>query len=475
MDPTSYGIVMFAMGFVALFTFISNMGLGSAHIKRVHENNDTNICNGTFISLKLLGTVAFIILTIGSLFIWKYVLQRGFETPTHETAIYLMIGYYVLTTIGANFTIILKAQREIACSQSALITATLTRTIAIIYVAIMNYGPVALALTYIIGEIGFIAVSIILFKKRKHHIAKPTKPYIKDYLTFAWPLAIVPVAALLLKNTDKVFIQLFYSAADVGYYAAGYRITTFLIMLISSIGMLFFPTFSKLYAENKKEQVYRTARTAERYISMLIFPAVFGLALLAEPTAHIFLNQWNDTIPILQTLPFYALFLALTQPYDSQFAAMNKPKVARNRVLLMAGSNIILNLILIPKDIQALGFNGMGLGATGAVIATIIAYAIGFAYTRIKIYKLTGQIGYPRIAIHFICAALMSGIVLNITYYIPIERWYHLVFVGLMGAGTYFLLLYLFKEFTKKDWDFFIETLNIKKMAKYIKDELTGR
>lgn len=451
------------------------MGLGSAHIKRVHEDNDNNTCNGTFISLKLLGTIAFIILTIGSLFVWTYVLQRGFETPTHETAIYLMIGYYTLLSIGANFTTIFKAQREIACSQSALITASIIRTIAIIYVATMNYGPIALALTYIIGEIGFIASSTILFKKRKHKIAKPTTPYIKDYLTFAWPLAIVPVAALLLKNTDKVFIQLFYSAADVGYYAAGYRITTFLIMLISSIGMLFFPTFSKLYAENKREQIYNTARTAERYISMLIFPAVFGLALLAEPTAHIFLNQWNDTIPILQTLPFYALFLALTQPYDSQFAAMNKPKVARNRVLIMAGSNIILNLILIPKDIQAIGLQGAGLGALGAVIATIIAYAIGLIYTRIKIYRLTGQTGYMRTVIHCICAALMAGIVLNITYYIPIDRWYHLAGVAAIGTGTYFLLLTLFKEFTKKDWEFFMDTLNIKKMAKYIKDELNGK
>ena len=475
MDPATYGTVMFAMGFVALFAVFNNLGIPAAHIKRIHEERNNSTCNGTFFSLKLIGTLLFIIVVIASILFWKYILNRGFESSTHEIAIYIMIIYQVLLALGANFTTIFKAQREIACSQSALIAATLIRTLLIIYVATQNYSAIVLALTYVIGEIGFITVSVLFFEIRKHTIAKPTKTYIKDYLTFAWPLAIVPFAAMLLKNTDKVFIQLFYTAADVGYYSAGYRVTTFLIMLITSIGMLFFPTFSKLYEQNKKKQIHDTARNAERYISMLIFPAVFGLAILAEPTTKIFLNQWNDTIPILQMLPFYALFMALDSPYGSQFAAMNKPRVARNRVLLMAGANIILNLFLIPKDIQSIGLQGAGLGALGAVIATIAAYAIGLLYTRILIYKTTGQTGYPRIVIHFICAALMAGIVLNVMYYISIDRWYHLALTAAIGAGSYFLLLTLFKEFTKKDWHFFMDTLNIKKMGKYIKDELTGK
>ena len=475
MDPGSYGIVMFAMSFVSIFFFICIFGLHSAHIKRVHEDRLADRCNGTFISLKLISTMIFVGVVFLALFVWQFILKNGFETPTHLFAIYLMIGYFISRSIGDIFTTIFKAKREIACSQSSLIIATTIRTIAIFYVAKMNYGALPLAMTYIFGEIGYISLSILLFKIRKHKISKPTKEYIVDYAVFAWPLAIAPFAGTILQNSDKIFIQLFYTASDVGYYAAGYRITTFLIMLIGSIGMLFFPVFSKLYEQKKHGEIKQTARTAERYISMLIFPSVFGLAILAEPTAHIFLNQWNETIPILQTLPFYALFLALTQPYVSQFAAMNKPRLARNRVFLMAGANIILNLFLIPKDIQSIGLQGAGLGAVGAVIATIVAYAIGLLYTRVMIFKTTGQTGYGRVIIHFICAALMGGIILNVAYYLIIDRWYHLALTATIGAGSYFLLLALFKEFTKKDWHFFMDTLNIKKMGKYIKDELTGK
>ena len=41
---------------------------------------------------------------------------------------------------------------------------------------------------------------------------------------------------------------------------------------------------------------------------------------------------------------------------------------------------------------------------------------------------------------------------------------------------TYFIedFLYLFKEFTKKDFDFFMDTLSVKKMIAYIGKELRG-
>jgi len=40
--------------------------------------------------------------------------------------------------------------------------------------------------------------------------------------------------------------------------------------------------------------------------------------------------------------------------------------------------------------------------------------------------------------------------------------------------GIYTAILYLVGEFTKKEWDYIMESINPKEMAKYVKDELTG-
>jgi hypothetical protein len=55
---------------------------------------------------------------------------------------------------------------------------------------------------------------------------------------------------------------------------------------------------------------------------------------------------------------------------------------------------------------------------------------------------------------------------------ILIARWYHLALLGFIGLGIYFGILILLREFTRKDFDFILDTLSIRKMWKYITDEI---
>ncbi|RLF62690.1 MAG: hypothetical protein DRN33_05310 [Thermoplasmata archaeon] len=75
------GLISFTYGFVALLSVIPKMGLPQAHIKRISEGKDIGKCNGTFFSLRLALTAAMVVLTFLSLFVWKYVMHRGFESP----------------------------------------------------------------------------------------------------------------------------------------------------------------------------------------------------------------------------------------------------------------------------------------------------------------------------------------------------------------------------------------------------------
>ena len=64
MAPDSYGIIMFAMGFVGLFTIFSNLGFYHAHIKKISEGKDLGTCNGTYFIIKFFLTGFLIIITI---------------------------------------------------------------------------------------------------------------------------------------------------------------------------------------------------------------------------------------------------------------------------------------------------------------------------------------------------------------------------------------------------------------------------
>jgi O-antigen/teichoic acid export membrane protein len=475
MSPADYGIVSFAMGFVALFSIFSTLGFPSAHIKRISEGKNLGRCIGTFLSIRAVFIITSIAILFGSLFFWTNVMGRGFESPDHLAAIYIITGYWLASQIITSFSTTFQAQKKMAKNQIPFLINGIVRTAAIIYVALSGYGALALAWTYVAGEIAQLV--LVLFFSRKYPIKKPTKEYIKSYSIFAFPLAISSVSSTVMKNIDKVLIQLFWTSADVGYYFAAFQLSHVITMFTSAIASLIFPTYSSLHAKNNIAQIKKLTFDSERHLSLIVFPMVFGLIILAEPTAFILLSGWMPAVPLLQILPFTVLFKTLSTPYSTQFNGMNKPQITRNMVIIEVICNISLNFLLIPKDIQMLGgIKLFGLGATGAAIATAASFAVGLIYTRIMAYKLTKSKGNKRILIHAFAALGMTGVLYLVLYHfsiiVLITRWYHLLAFAALGLVIYLGILALFKEFTKEDFYFYLDTLSIRKMGQYIKEEL---
>ena len=471
MGPDVYGIIGFAMGFVGLFSVLNNLGFNAAHIKQVSGGKDLGLCIGTYMTAKIGFTGLMAASVIGVVFFWKNIMGRGFESLDHELAVYIILGYFVVRSIAGIFQNTFRARKEIAKSELPIITRAIARTCAIFFVAISGLGPFSLAFAYVFGDIFSLIVSMVLFKG--YPIKKPSGECFKNYARFAVPLIAVVASTVIMTNLDKVLIQLFWAAENVGYYFASFRITNFIIMAASSIGILLFPMISSYHAKKDNASIKKIIFRSERYISMFVFPMVIGLVVLAEPAVRILLGgKFLPAIPIFGILPFFALFEALTIPYTYQLIGMNKPKLARNRVVAMVCINVMLNIILIPKDIQALGVNLFGLGAVGAAIATVVSYGVGMVYSRVAVRKLIRGNWNPRILLHLLAASSMGIILYWLNNLFLIDRWYHLLGFAVFGLGIYFAVLFLLKEFTRNDLNFFLDTFNIKKMWKYVAGEI---
>jgi len=471
MDPWEYGVVGFAFGFVSLFSIFGTLGFDQAHIKKISEGKDLGRCIGTYIFTKIVLVGILASFTILSIFLWRFVLRRGFESPIVEQSVYIMLGYFVLFTITQGIIFTFNARKEIAKAQLPFLFFNIMRVIATIFVALNNLGPIALTYTYLFGEVFQFTFSLILI--RKYPFKKPSFEYFKDYLKFAFPVAIASASVILMTNIDKVFIQLFWSSKEVGEYFACYNLSHYLIFFSNAVGLLLFPTISEYHEKRDLIKIKGLIIKSERYLSMIVFPIILLIIILAEPIIHVLLSdKYLPALPVLQVLPFFALIEVFSRPYLAQLKGMNLPKIARNRVLIMVMINIFLNLILIPTDIKSIGINLFGFGATGAAIATIVSYLVGLIYIRIVTWKLTGISGNLRFLYHASSAIFMSIIIYYLNNIILINRWYHLLVFALLGLSIYFSFLFLFKEINKKDIDFFIETLNIKKMIKYIKREI---
>jgi O-antigen/teichoic acid export membrane protein len=471
MGVEDFGIIGFGMAFVGLFAFLSELGFNRAHIKRISEGQDLEKCIGTFIVIKLVLTTIMVVFVLSTIFFWKFVLGRGFESAEHEKVIYIFIVYNVILNLSGVPLATFSARRESAKQTIPSLFEPFTRVPLSIIVAVGSFGVIALAGSYLLGVIALAIVSIVLF--RGYPIGKFDSNMFKSYFKFALPIAVASSIGVISANVDKVWLQLFWGSTQVGYYFGVQRITAFLISISTAVTVLLFPTLSKHHGRNEWNDIRKLTIAAERYVSLILMPFIVILIVFSENVLNLLnIELAQNAQVVLQIMAIYSLIISFWVIFSSQIVAIDKPGLAVKIGVSMAIINIALNTIFIPKDIRSLGITLLGMGAEGAALATMISAAIGLIAIKIITRKLTGTKWNPRILFHLISAILMGGILYFINNSFYIVRWYEVGGLSLIGLGIYYIILILFREFTRDDMKMFLDIVNPKEMKKYVVSEL---
>lgn len=504
--PTALGIVGFAMAFLGLFNFISDLGFGTAHIKRISEGKDAGKCIGTYVTIKLVLTAVMVSVVIVCVFIWEVLLHAEFYDATTKNVIYIMLLYYVIMSLANIPLMTFSGTKEIAKTQLPLVSETLFRTVVMILVASAGVAGISvinpnlgydriqpfawpsflrgsqdfiaahalgsLASTYVLGAIAVLVVGLIFF--RSYPIGRPSKEYLKSYFVFALPTMLVSVIAVISTNIDRVMIGYFSTATEVGYYFGAQKIAFFILVIAPSVGALLFPTISSYHAENMFEDIKKVVDLALRYISMTACPIVVFIIVFRKPIIDVALSSaFHPAAPVLVILLIYVFVVSLSSPYSYVVIGMNRPGLAAKTSLIVCVTNIILNASFIPQN-GALSIFGIS-GPTGAAAATVISGFIGLVIFVFLAKQLVGIKISKKPLLHIFAGGIMGCLLYYVSIFAPFVRWYHLIVFGIVGLCVYMGILYLFKEFTKDDLNFFSDTLSPKKMAKYVKSELKGK
>ena len=89
------GLVTFALGFAGMFSFITNLGFGAAHVKRISEGEDIGESIGTFLAVQGVLIIIFVATVVGAIFFWKDILGRGFESEEQIYIVYIKMKYRI--------------------------------------------------------------------------------------------------------------------------------------------------------------------------------------------------------------------------------------------------------------------------------------------------------------------------------------------------------------------------------------------
>jgi len=496
--PEALGVIGFAISFVGVFNIVADLGFGQAHVKRISEGKDLGTCIGTFFTIKMILTGAMVTIILLAMFLLENVLHQGFHDATKQSVVFVFLIYYVFLSIQQIASYTFNGKGEIAKMQITSIFENIVKVPLMILVALAGVGLVglapviewpaflhpaqqfvaghpigSLAMAYVFGIATTVLVGFWLM--RKYPWKKPSRELGKSYLSFALPMFLYSIIATITANIDKLMIGYFWTATEVGYYFSLQQILQIILVISVGFNTVLFPAYSEFFAKKDFKKINNTTRTAERYISMVIVPPVVIIILFVKPVISIMLNSaFLPAASTLIVLTIYAALTSLMAPYYSLIAGLNRPGVYAKIGLGICLINIALNFLLIPRQglLSSIGITG----PIGAAFAMVISTAIGFVWIRFSAKKLSGihllQTHTPR---HIIAGAVMGGVLYLIAYgtgLFPLIHWYHIVLFAGIGLMMYLGVLYVLREFSKKDFHFYLDLLKPIEMFRYMSSEL---
>ncbi len=375
LGPENYGTISYAVAFAGLFAFISSLGVdGILSRELIAHPEQKDELMGTAFRLKLLGGVLAFVVTVIASFIFESVLL-----------IRVIIILYSLVFITQAINVIPIFFHAKVLSKNniyATIIATIVSSILKIILIITGSGIIWLALIYLLESVwqGIGYYFIYKYYGFKIKSWKFNKDLATKIISKSWFLMLSSASVYIYMKVDQVMIGYFMGEKSVGLYAVAIKFVEMWYFIPTIICSSLFPAI--VNAKNSSYLVYKN-RLKALYLLMISIAIIIALpsTILANWAVRTFFGiEYLASVVVLQIYIWSGVGLFLGYAINQYLLSENHTRTIFYYNLLIMVTNVVLNLILIPK-----------LGLTGAAWATLISYLIGpiliFATMKFKSLK----------------------------------------------------------------------------------------
>lgn len=267
---------------------------------------------------------------------------------------------------------------------------------------------------------------LVVLKRRGFSLPVRWSPNaVKPVFRRAWPIVGHSLLGLLIYNSDLIFLRIFKSSEEVGFYAAGYTLISFLINLGVSYGTSLLPTLTRMgRGTNEEQSLYQTAH-AQVFAASL--PVALGGALVSTAlVTQVFGADFAPSGIALAILIWSVPVSLFRNVAVAGLVVRERQDQMLKTTIWSAALNIILNLLLIPDYGIA--------GAAYATLATeILRTTLALVYARAEGFRFTPPQRHWR-------SVLAGAVMVGVLYLVrPYGLWEGiLVWPGIaLGAVTY--------------------------------------
>lgn len=269
--------------------------------------------------------------------------------------------------------------------------------------AVLGFGAIGLLVALVVGLLSATLLMLPLWLQMS--LVQVRLPMVAKLWQFGSPLAITLALTNVIDVSDRFFLASMRGTVEVGVYSAAYDLTQFALgSLASVVHLAAFPLVVKRYEEAGQSGVADQLRQTALLLLGVTLPAAAGIALLAPNVAAVALGSefQRGSAQIIAWVALAILINTLKSFYfDYSFFLGNRMAALAAVVGIAASVNVAANLVLIPP-----------LGATGAAIATVLAFLTGLFLS----WRIGGRVfdlpGLPKEAWKIVVATGVMGLCL---------------------------------------------------------------
>lgn len=427
--PDDYGM----LGMIAIFTALANTlldsGLTRALINREMIRDEDY--NSVFWFNIFVGSTIYIIL-----FFCAPLIAGFFKTPELvPISRYSFLGFLIWsfgTTQGAylNKALMLK-QKAIA----EIVALCVSSPIAIL-MAYQGLSYWALA-TQVNVTLLVTAVVYWMLSPWKPSFKFSFKP-VREMLSFGVNLLATNLFVIVSKNIISVILGRCFTKKEVGDYSQANKWMTMGCMVTSGFaGYVSQPVLVETGKD--KERTLRAFRKLIRFSSLIVFPAMFGLAFIAPEFITVAItDKWKESINLLTILCVAGAFISINDLFATMIISRGHSNVYMWSNIIQSTLVIILMIMLYPFGITTtvVGYS------TVTILWLIVWYLLVRREVDYKVAQICSDI-IPFLVLTIICIVVAYFITKEIS-----NIYYRLLLKIIVVAFEYLSVLWICRSAT---------------------------
>ena len=444
LGPDQFGAVSLGLAVLTITSTLVLLGLNTGVSRFMPRDDDEAFTRGVLVSAMgialPLALASAVVLAVFAPTIGTSVFDDPSTTPVLRV-IAFVVPLSVLTKLSLGG--IRGAKRTLPKVYLKNIVAPAARLLAVGGFLYVGWRAVGIAWAYLLSYA--IAGLIGLYYLHRYTPLFSGDSYVwkhRELLTFSAPLVVSAAMALVFDKLDTLMLGYFGASSQVGIYNVVYPVAWALLMMLNAFRYLFMPALSELHARDAYDEMGRMYQMTTKWVFLTTLPPFLGLVLFPRQVlSFAFGPAYVEGALALVVLSLAFFTHAVVGPNKESLTSVGRTRLIMYDNALVAGTNVVLNLLLIPR-----------FSYLGAAVATALSYALLNVLYSAQLYRETG---IQPLSIDQMRPGLIATVVLLLVYWPVTSRFGRgpvamVLLVGVM-AVVYPLVLYRFGRFEPEE------------------------